>query len=102
MARKPVFLLLAVAVALFACQAQPVVETESKPKRKSFADPNWQQAEAAPEPSDDNDTQARAGEVREAWDRARDAKTDAEREEAIRDALKRSQELADQPSGSGQ
>jgi hypothetical protein len=94
------------AVALLGCQAEPVAET--KPKRKSFEDPGYQPVSASSSSGSDASgsgyerTQDQAAQVREQWDRAKSASTDAEREAAANEALRQTQEMADQAAGSGQ
>jgi hypothetical protein len=92
------------AAGLLACQPEPVAET--KPKRKSFEEPGYQPATASSSRDSASSgyerTQEQAEQVRDQWDRAKSASTDAEREAAANEALRQTQEMADQASGSGQ
>jgi hypothetical protein len=97
--------LLAAALGLMACQPEPVAET--KPKRKSFEEPGYQPVSAASSQdagsqSSYQRTEDQAAAVREQWDRAKAAGSDAERERAATEALRQTQEMADQSAGSGQ
>jgi hypothetical protein len=94
-----------IGLALAACQSPPPPAAEA-PRRKSFEDSSAYvppPAAGAEETATGGDTyQQRADRVRDEWDRARAAGTDAERMQHANEALRQTQQAADAPSGSGQ
>ncbi|HEV8631949.1 MAG TPA: hypothetical protein VGV61_16655 [Thermoanaerobaculia bacterium] len=96
--RWPLALGVLAAFLLVACQ-QAAPAAAPQQKRKSFEDSGeWHPAAApAAAPAASGDVNAQARQVQRTWDKARQAPNEAEAQRQASEALKQTQQMADQP-----
>jgi hypothetical protein len=89
------------AVLLAACQQAPPPAVK-KPRRSFEESGSWRPSSSprsSPAGGAGTSTDARARQVQQTWEQARQANNDAERQRLANEALEQTQSMAEQPSG---